>query len=91
MPGARPPIDPDNPGDYATLNFHQPRDGTARIVRHMTDSSTAWLELPAEVAGDPNEPYEPYEAVDPRSCCDDSGATREGGQSRPLTRSGLIT
>jgi hypothetical protein len=42
------PIDPDNPGDYATLNSHQPRDGTARIVRHMTDSSTAWPELPAK-------------------------------------------
>ena len=39
-------------------------------------------------AGDPNEADE---AVDPRLRCDDSDAAREGGQSRPLTRSDHIT
>ena len=38
----------------------------------------AWPELPAEAAGGPDEPDD---AVDPRPCCDDSDAAREGGRS----------
>ena len=39
----------------------------------------AWAELPAEARAALMS--EPDDAVDPRSCCDNSDAAREGGQS----------
>jgi len=47
-----------------------------RPVERRHRRAPAWPELPAEARA---SAHKPDDAVDPRPCCDDSDATREGG------------